>query len=220
MTTPNIPARQRYGSSDESVGDWMLLHKRELTWAILALAVIVAGFWFYERSQAIKSQRAESAYFQARQSAAAGNLPLAVSDLKKVVARYEGTRAGTQAALSLAQTLYDQRKFKDGLDALKKVEAKAPGDFRPSIHLLEAAGYEEVKDFVAAAEQYNLAAKATEFPLDKARYRAAAARDYMAAGKTEEAKAIWTELAKDEGVPEASEARVRLGELTAKPMKI
>lgn len=218
MTTPNIPARQRYGSDEESVGDWLLLHKREVMWAVLALAVAIGGFWFYERSQTLKSQRAETAYFQARQSAAAGNLPLAVSDLQKVVVRYEGTRAGTQAALVLAQTLYDQGKFKEGLAALKKVEAKAPDDFRPSIHALEAAGYEELKDFVAAAEQYKLAAEATSFPVDKAKYQAAAARDYMAAGKTAEAKAIWTELAKDESGPEAAEARVRLGELIAKPM--
>jgi len=220
MTTPNIPARPRYGSSDESVSDWMLLHKRELTYALVALAVIVAGFWFYERSEAIKSQRAESAYFQARQSASAGNIPLAISDLKKVVARYEGTRAGTQAALSLSQAMFDQKQYKEGLAVLKQVEAKAPADFRPSIHLLEAAGYEEQKDFVAAAEQYKLAAKVTEFPVDKAKYQAGAARNYMAAGKTEEAKAIWTDLAKDESTPEAAEARVRLGELTAKPVKI
>ena len=219
MTTPNIPTRQRYGSSDESVGDWMLLHKRELLWAGLALAVIVGGFWFYQRSESIKSQRAESAYFQARQSAAAGNLPLAESDLRKVVARYEGTRAGTQAALSLAQTLFDQKKFKEGIAELKKVEAKAPDDFRASIHVLEAAGYEELKDFTAAAEQYNLAAMATSFPVDKAKYQAGAARDYMAAGKSDQAKAIWTELAKDDASPEAAEARVRLGELSAKPMK-
>jgi predicted negative regulator of RcsB-dependent stress response len=198
----------------------MLLHKRGLTWAVLALVAIIAGFWFYQRSQAIKAQRAESAYFQARQSAAAGNLPLAVSDLQKVVVRYEGTRAGTQAALSLAQAFYDQKKFKEGIGALKKVEAKAPGDFRPSIHVLEAAGYEELKDFLAAAEQYKLAAMATEFPVDKAKFQAAAARDYMAAGKTEEAKAIWVELVKDDASVEAAEARVRLGELTAKPMKI
>jgi len=220
MTTPNIPARQRYGSSDESLGDWMLLHKNELMWTLVALAAIVGGFWFYERSQSIKAQRAETAYFQARQSAAAGNLPLAVSDLKKVVARYEGTRAGTQAALSLAQTLFDQKQFKEGLAVLKKVEPKAPDDFRPSIHLLEAAGYEELKDFTAAAEQYKLAAMVTEFPVDKAKYQAGAARDYMAAGKVDQAKAIWTELAKDDASPEAAEARVRLGELTAKPMKI
>jgi tetratricopeptide (TPR) repeat protein len=143
---------------------------------------------------------------------------LAISDFQKVVVRYEGTSAGAQAALSLAQAYYSQKKFKEGVAALKKVEAKAPGEFRPSIHVLEADGYEELKDFVAAAEQYNLAAKETTFPIDKSRYRAAAARDYMAAGKTEDAKRIWTELAKDDSKVEAAEARVRLGELTAKPV--
>ena len=220
MTTPNIPAGRRYGSDDESIGDWLLLHKRAVTWAAIAVAAILGGYWFYQRSQSIKAQRAESAYFQARQSAAAGNLPLAVSDLQKVVVRYEGTRAGTQAALSLAQALYFQKKFKEGIAALKKAESSTPGEFRASIHVLEAAGYEELKDFVAAAEQYNLAAKATEFPVDRAKYQAAAARDYAVAGKTEEAKRIWSELAKDDTKPEAAEARVRLGELTAKPMKI
>jgi predicted negative regulator of RcsB-dependent stress response len=220
MTTPGIPARQRYGSDEDSIGDWALLHRRELTWGLIAVAVLLGGFWFYNRSQSIKAQRAESAYFQARQAAAAGNLQLAVSDLRKVVARYEGTRSGTQAALMLAQTHFDQKQFKEGLEVLKKVESSAADDFMPSIYVLEAAGHEELKDYTAAAEQYKLAAAATEFPVDKAKYQAAAARDYMAAGKPNDAKAIWTELAKDEAFPEAAEARVRLGELTAKPMKI
>jgi predicted negative regulator of RcsB-dependent stress response len=220
MTTPNIPARKRSGADEETMTEWFMLHQRDVAWAVVALAIIVGGFWYYERSQSIKAQRAEAAYFQARQSAAAGNLPLAVSDLQKVVSRYEGTNAGTQAALTLAQTLYDQKKFKEGLDVLKTAEAKAPDHFKPSIHLLEAAGYEELKNLVAAAEQYKLAAQVTRFPVDKAEYQAAAARDYMAAGKTEEAKAIWKELVKDETAPTAAEARVRLGELEAKPMKI
>jgi len=218
MTNPTVPGKQRLGADDESLTEWAMLHKREVTWAVVALAIIVLGYWYYDRSQTIKGQRAESAYFQARQSAAAGNLPLAVSDLQKVIARYEGTRAGTQAALSLGQTLYDEKKYKEGIAALKKAEAKAPSDFKPSIHVLEAAGYEELKDFVSAAEQYKLAAKETRFPADKAEYQAAAATDYMAAGKTEEAKAIWTELAKDETGPVAAEAKVRLGEVIAKPM--
>ena len=220
MTTPNIPARKRSGADEETMTEWFMLHQRDVAWAVVALAIIVGGFWYYERSQSIKAQRAEAAYFQARQSAAAGNLPLAVSDLQKVVSRYEGTSAGTQAALTLAQTLYYQKKFKEGLDILKAAEAKAPDHFKPSIHVLEAAGYEELKNLVAAAEQYKLAAQVTRFPVDKAEYQAAAARDYMAAGKTEEAKAIWRELVKDETAPTAAEARVRLGELEAKPMKI
>ncbi len=220
MTTPNTPARKQYGADEESLTEWVMLHKREVTWAVVALAIVVGSFWFYERSQSIKAQRAETAYFQARQSGAAGNLPLAVSDLQKVVNRYEGTTAGTQAALTLAQTLYDQKRFKEGLAVLKKAEAKSPADFRPSIHVLEAAGYEELKDLTAAAEQYKLAAQVTRFPVDKAEYQAAAARDYTAAGKIEEARAIWTALAKDETGPIAAEARVRLGEIEAKPMKI
>jgi predicted negative regulator of RcsB-dependent stress response len=128
MTNPTVPGKQRLGADDESLTEWAMLHKREVTWAVVALAIIVLGYWYYDRSQTIKGQRAESAYFQARQSAAAGNLPLAVSDLQKVIARYEGTRAGTQAALSLGQTLYDEKKYKEGIAALKKAEAKAPSE--------------------------------------------------------------------------------------------
>jgi predicted negative regulator of RcsB-dependent stress response len=220
MTTPNTPARKPYGADEESLTEWFMVHKREVTWAVVALAIIVGGVWFYERSQSIKAQRAEAAYFQARQSAAAGNLPLAVSDLGKVATRYEGTSAGTQAALTLAQMLYDQKKFKEGLAVLKKAEDKASGDFRSSIHVLEAAGYEEQKDLTTAAEQYKLAAELTRFPADRGEYQAAAARDYMAAGKTDQAKAIWTTLAKDDTGPVSAEARVRLGELEAMPVKI
>jgi tetratricopeptide (TPR) repeat protein len=217
MTNPSIPTK-RLGADEESFTEWLMIHKREVSWAIIALAIVVVGYWYYERSEALKAQRAETAYFQARQSAAVGNLPLAVSDLQKVATRYEGTRAGAQASMTLAQALFQQQKFKEGIAALKKAEAKAPADFGPSIRVLEAAGYEELKDFVAAAEQYKAAAKETKFPADKAQYQAYAARDYMAAGKTEEAKAIWTELAKDETGPMAAEAKVRLGELLAKPM--
>lgn len=219
MTNPSIPTK-RLGADEESLTEWLVLHKREASWAIIVVAILVLGYWYYERSEALKAQRAETAYFQARQSAAAGNLPLAVSDLQKVATRYEGTRAGAQASTTLAQALYQQQKFKEGIAALKKAEAKAPSDFRPSIYILEAAGYEELKDFVSAAGQYKLAAKETRFPDDKTQYQAAAARDYMAAGKTEEAKAIWTELAKDDTSPMAAEAKVRLGEILAKPMSV
>ena len=197
-----------------------MIHKRETTWAVVAIAVIIAGVWFYERSQSIKAQRAETAYFQARQSIATGNTAAAISSLQKVVTRYDGTRAGAQAALTLAQAYYDQKKYKEGIDAVKAAEGKVPDDFEASVHVVEAAGYEELKNYVAAAQHYEAAAKATRFPTDKAEYQADAARDYTAAGKTDLAVGIWKDLAKDETNPLAAEARVRLGELTAKPMSI
>jgi predicted negative regulator of RcsB-dependent stress response len=196
-----------------------MLHKREVTWAIVALAIVIGGLWFYRRSQSLKAQRAEAAYFQARRAASTGDLPTATSEFRKVATRYIGTLAGTQAAMSLAQTLYDQKKFKEGVDALKQIEGKSAEEFKASVHALEAAGYTEVKNYTAAADEYKQAATATKFPAEKAEYQAAAARAYMAGGKTAEAKAIWTELAKDETSPESAEARVRLGELNAQPMK-
>ena len=218
MASPTPP--KRYDADEESLTEWFTLHRREATWGAVVIAAIVGGFWFYERSQSLKAQRAESAYFQARQSVIAGNLPLAVSDLQKVVTRYEGTQGGAQAALTLAQAYYDQGKFKEGIEGLKKAESKAPEDFQASLHALEAAGYEQLKDFSSAAEQYKLAGRVSRFPADKAQYQASAARDYATAGKVAEAKAIWAELAKDETGPMAAEARVRLGELEAKPIQL
>ncbi|HET9637494.1 MAG TPA: tetratricopeptide repeat protein [Gemmatimonadaceae bacterium] len=220
MTTPNVPARKKYGADEEGIAEWVRDHGRELTWTVTALAVIVGGFWFYERSQAIKSQRAETAYLQARQAVEAGNLPLGISDLQKVVNRYEGTAAGSQAAMTLAQALYDSNKFKEGVAALKKVEGSVPSEFKASIHVLEAAGYEGLKDFANAAEQFRQASDATKFPADKAEYLASAARDYQAAGNIKAAIGIWQDLEKNENPGVAGEARVRLGELEAKPMTV
>ena len=217
MTTPNVRPAARYRDED-SITDWFLRNKTAVSWGILALVVAIAGLWYYQRSRALRQQNAEKAYFQARQSAAAGNLPLAVSDLKKVATRYEGTRPGIQAAMFLAQSLYDQKKHKEGIAELRKALSDAPDDFVPSIHVLIANGYEELRDFAAAATEYKAASSATRFPAEKAQYLAAAARSYMAGGKPAEAKAIWTDLAADETGPMAAEARVRLGELTAKPM--
>ena len=220
MTTPNVPPRKGFAADEESMSEWFMTHQRQVTWGVLILVVLIGGYWFYQRSQAIKSQRAETAYFQARQAVEAGNLPLGISDLQKVVTRYEGTVAGSQAALTLAQAYYDQGKFKEGVDVLKKAEGKATGDFRASVHVLEAAGYEGLKDFANAAEQFKLAAQVSRFPADKVEYQASAARDYQASGKIAEAKAIWTELEKNENPAVAGEARVRLGELSATPMKV
>jgi predicted negative regulator of RcsB-dependent stress response len=219
MTTPNASAKTRRNADEDSITEWAMFHKRELTWAVVVLALIAGGIWYYDRSRVLRAQRAESQYFQARQAVAAGNIPLGVSDLQKVASRYDGTPGGTQAALTLAQTLYDQQKFKEGVAALKKVEDNAPDYFKASVHVLEAAGYESLNDFTSAENQYKAAADVTKFPGDKAEYQAGAARNYMAAGKADDARAIWTELAKDETGPAAAEAKVRLGEVIAKPMR-
>jgi len=196
--------------------DWFQLHSRQVVWGSTALVALAAGGWFYNRSQELKSERAETAYFAAQRSVVSGNLPLAESDLRKMVSRYDGTSAATEARLTLAQILYEQGKFQPGLDELKAVEGKS-GEFASSVHLVMAGGYEQLKKFKEAAGQYEEAAKAARFDADRQRYQSLAAKAYLNGGDTAKAKALWTVLGADSKGTVAGEARVRLGEMTATP---
>ena len=71
-----------------------------------------------------------------------------------------------------------------------------------------------------AAKAYQSAADATDLENEKSFNASKAARAYQAAGDTAKARAIWTALLNDpKGQSMASEARVRLGELSAQPAK-
>jgi len=63
---------------------------------------------------------------------------------------------------------------------------------------------------------YQKAAAKAPYKTDHDVFMASAARALTTAGKTDEAKKIWTELAKDDQSPASAEARVRLGEIDAK----
>ena len=197
--------------------DWFSLHSREVGWAGIAIVILAAGGWFYNRSRELKSERAEKAYFQAIRSVTAGNLPLAESDLRKMIQRYDGTPAAAQARLQLAQILYDQGKYSQGVEELKKAEDKIDKSDRygSGVHLVLAAGLEQEKKFTEAAAQYEKAAKVARFDADRQRFMSLAAGAYLSAGNKAKAKEIWTELGADSKGAVAGEARVRLGELMA-----
>jgi len=199
--------------------DWFNLHSREVVWGGIAVVALAAGGWFYNRSRELKAERAEKAYYQAVRTQAAGNLPLAESDLKKMIQRYDGTPASFQARLQLAQNYYDQGKYQQGVDELKSAEDKmgSSQDFGPSVHLVMGVGYEQLKKYPLAADQYEKASKAARFDADRQRYLIQAATAYYLAGNKAKAKEIWTELGADSKGAVAGEARVRLGELTATP---
>jgi len=214
MTTP-------FSTSERSEGlmDWFQLHSREVAWASIALVALVAGGWFYNRSKDLKAERAERAYYQAQRAVTAGNMPLAESDLKKMIARYDGTTASIQARLQVAQLMYDQGKYQQGIDELKSAEGKfgSNRDFGAALHMMMAAGYEQLNNYNAAGQQYEEASKVARFDTDRQRHLGQAAMSYLAAGNKEKAKQIWTDLGADSKGAVAGEARVRLGELVATP---
>jgi predicted negative regulator of RcsB-dependent stress response len=221
MTSIRTDADRTAADRAQTFFDWTRINARLLTAGAVVVVIAAAGYWFYLRSREIQAANAEKQLTTAKQSLSAGNLSLAQSDLQKVVSRYGSTSAGVEAAMTLAQMDYDARKYQDGLTILQKVSgSSAAAIVEPTIRSLEGDGYMQMGKAVEAAKQYEAAAEATSYETEKAFQRAKAARAYQAAGNVEKAKEIWTSLLND---PKAqsmvSEAKVRLGELMAKPAK-
>jgi predicted negative regulator of RcsB-dependent stress response len=200
--------------------DWTTINSKALTIAGIVIVVAAASFWFYGRSRQIQEANAQRALLNAKQSLASGNLQLAQTDLQSVYSRYGSTEAGVEAAMVLATMSYDNNKVQDGLSLLQKAEgSRAASTVQGTIKNLEGDGYAQMGKLTDAAKQYEAAAAATSYPLEKGFYESKAARAYQAAGDTTKARALWTSLANDPNASMASEAKVRLGELTAQPAK-
>ncbi|MGH7713261.1 MAG: tetratricopeptide repeat protein [Gemmatimonadaceae bacterium] len=211
------PTARRLDDEGSAFFDWIRAHSRLAAYAGVAIVAVAVATYMWRRSDAIKQERAEQALLSAARTFSSGNLPLAQSDLEKVVARYGSTTAGAQARLLLAQILYDQNKVDSGLKVLDGVGSGPGGAFAASVHALRAGGLEQQSQSAAAAAEYERAAAASRGAIERDSYRADAARAYTAAGDTAKALAIWRALAEDEESQVSSEAKLRVGELTAKP---
>ena len=217
-----MASTSRLASSSGSLDDatenfsaWLRDHSRPVAIGALAVVALAAGTFFWRNAAASKASRAEQAYFQAQAPIAQNDLPAAERELKAVADRYDGTAGGAQAQLLLAQVMYEQGKYQAGIDVLKGAD-DAPAALRNSAKVLMAGGYEGLGKPAEAAKLYEEAAQGASAG-QRDDLRASAARAYQAAGNAESARKIWAELAKSETSPLADEARVRLGEVTAKP---
>src|SRR3982751_4660044 len=161
--------------------DWFQINSRYIGIGAAVVAVAAAGYWFYLRSQQIKTVNAERSLMQAEQSLQSGNTALATSDLQRVVSRYKGTGAGTEAAMLLAQTDYNSGKYQDGIKVLEQISGKAGGS-EASVASLIGDGYSQMNKPADAAKAYERAADAAEFDTERAYYRAKAVRSYTSAG--------------------------------------
>jgi predicted negative regulator of RcsB-dependent stress response len=215
MTRTGAEGRPALEDHAESFADWLRVHTREVTIGVVLLAAIAGGGWLYARSRTIKADRAEAALAAAQQSVATGNIPLAQSDLQKLTVRYDGTIAADRANMLLAQLLFDAGKVDSGLAVLTRIDDDGP--LGAAAASLRGAGLEQKKQYAEAARAYLDAAASAGTPAERDGFRADAARAYTQAGNTSEALKIWRELAADDRSIMAAEARVRIGELTAKP---
>lgn len=199
----------------DTIRDWIVAHGRPLMIGGAVVVVGVAGILFWRQSSALRSQRAEVAYVTAQGTFYSGNPTQAKTELEALVDRYPGTNGGTQGAMLLAQILYSDGKHDEGIKRLTDAQGSAPRQFASAIEELIAAGYADSKRPEQASEHYLQAAAKSPYPAEQDAFKADAARILEAAGKLEQAKAIWEQLATRPDSPSSTEAKVRLGEMDA-----
>jgi outer membrane protein assembly factor BamD (BamD/ComL family) len=195
---------------------WYRDRRRQLAALIgLAAATAIIG-WFVVASGNRKEQFAARSLNQARSAAEAGNLPLASSELQRLITTYKGTEAASEAVLTLNQVRMVNGQSELAAVGLKEFLASKPATqyLAPANGLLGAA-LENAKRWAEAGDAYTQAANASDVPYLKASYLVDAGRAYRGAGKNADAeRAYRTILQKYADSPSFTEAQVRLAELT------
>src|SRR6476646_2655819 len=82
---------------------WYRRYQRQLMAAGIAIAALLLVGWFVLTSGKRKEEFAARSLNQARSSAEAGNLPLASSQLQKLISTYRGTDAAREAVIPLTR---------------------------------------------------------------------------------------------------------------------
>lgn len=211
--TPNAPKADRV----ETFLDWFRVNTKLVVAGAAVIAAAAGIYWFVGQNARNKAATAEQRLQIGRQAVIQGNAALAQTDLQQVVDRYADTPSGPQAAMLLAQVHYDRGEYQKGIDVLRKAVDGAEEGSVAALHGLMGDGLVMLNKHDEAAQSFERAAETARLDGTRAMMRANRARALMAAGKTEEAKQAWTELANDPTASSvAGEARVRLGELNAK----
>lgn len=200
----------------ESLSTWIQLNSKPILYGVGGLAAAAIAIMAYRSTTQASREKASVALAAASAPFAEGKYAEAQSALEKVTSRYGSTASGQQAVLMLAQVLYEQKKYDDGIKVLEKAAGSGPADFRAGALAMIAAGHEMKGEMDKAAVQYAKAADVAAFPSDKRGFQASQARSLMAAGKADEARKLWETLAAFDGETVQQEANVRLGELAAK----
>ncbi len=216
MATTVEPTIRERTSVASAATPWYRDRNRQLVAIGLAVAVAALIAWFLVSSTRRKEEFAARSLNQARSAAEAGNLPLASSELQKLIQTYKGTDAASEAIITLNQV-----RMVNGQSELAAVGLRdflgtkpAPRYAAPAYGLLGAA-LENAQKWSDAGDAFASAAKAADLEYLKASYLVDAGRAYREGGKTQQAVASYREvIQKYPKTTSMTEAQVRLAELT------
>ncbi len=216
MATTVEPTRAGPTPAPATTTPWYQRRQRHLLAGLVILAVLALVAWFVMASGRRKEEFAARSLNQARAAAEAGNLPLASSELQRLISAYKGTDAASEAVITLNQVRMVNGQSELAAVGLKEFLATKPKpQYVPPATGLLGAALENSKQWVEAANAYTQASTASDVDYLKAKYLVDAGRAYTEGGKPEEAaKAYRAVLQKFPKAPSATEAEVRLAEVT------
>lgn len=222
--TPTVPAAASTPAPQPAapstpagpVGQWLSVARNRYLAAaatvIVLAALVLLVMWGGRRKQ----QFALRALDEARNTAEVGNLPLAASQLQRVITTYAGTDAAAEATMALNQVRLVNGQSELAAAGLREFikTNPAPKYLGPSEAMLGVA-LENTRKPAEAAEAYLAASRAAELSFLKAEYLLDAGRALVNAGKKDEAIKAYRQIVTDmKDSPSYTEAMVRLAELT------
>ena len=202
--------------AETTAAPWYRNQQRLIGGVILVVLLLGVVIWAVWSSGQRKEEFAAQRLNQARAAAEAGNLPLASSELQRLIETYRGTDAATEAVITLNQVRMINGQGELAAVGLQEFLAQnPPTKYRAPAYGLLGTALENAKRPAEAAEAFRNASKSADLDYLQARYLIDAGRAYRTAGKTAEAQAAYREvIEKHSEAPSVTEAKVRLAELT------
>lgn len=197
------------------LAQWVKSHKQAATYIMSAVGIGAVLFVWNLWSTRTAERSAGARLEQARLAVDSRNLALAASELSQLVENYSGTHAAEEGTILLGQVRIGQGQNQVAIELLKRFAPDASKAYRAQAYGLLGGADENVAHPKDAAEAYQHAADAAQFPFLRAQYLSDVGRAWVAAGDTARAVAAYRAIMTlPDTVGPAVEAKVRLGELT------
>jgi len=213
VTQPGVPTQVE--PFLERVVAWTRTHRQATSW-ISTIVIVGAVLFVWTASSTRRSEAIAGRQLQgARYAFDNNNLPLAASELARIIENYSGTSAAAEGRLLLAQVRLTQGQAQQAVELMKDWAPRAGAGFRAQAYGLLGAAYENLGKARDAAEAYQNGAERAHMSFLKAQMLSDAGRAWAAAGDTTKAIAAYRRIVDDMPKEAAvTEATVRLGELT------
>jgi outer membrane protein assembly factor BamD (BamD/ComL family) len=215
-TTVERTTRERTSVEPPAATPWYRDRQWQLAAGIAALVVAGLVAWLLLSSSRRKEEFAARSLSQARAAAEAGNLPLASSELQKLIQAYQGTGAAKEAVITLNQVRMVNGQSELAAVGLREFLATKPApEYAAPAYGLLGSALENARKWSDAGDAYVSGSRASELEYLKARYLVEAGRAYREAGMLDKAEAAYRDvIQKYPKTTSMTEAQVRLAELT------